>query len=299
MTPSPSDIGWDRIETFLRVAEAGSLTAAARQLRISQPTLSRQIAELEERLGVGLFVRHGRGLALTDRGAELLSTARDLDQHAQVFLRRAAGLRAEPSGTVRISANEPIGIYVLQPCLARLRAEHPKIALELVVENSAANLSRREADIAVRMFRPRQPDLVAKRLGTLELGLYGHVEYLARHGEPKGLQDATQPGQTVIGFDRDPAWLVLLEQLRLRPEHFAFRSDSLAVHMQAVLAGVGLGVLHVLLAARHPELRRVLEQVDFGSLELWLVMHEDVRESAAVRVVFEALAPALEAYASS
>ena len=150
-------LSWTLIEAFVRVAEEGSLTRAAKALRVSQPTLSRHIQALEEQLGVPLFVRHARGLSATERGLELLASAREVDEGVQQFLRRATGLRVEPEGSVRVSAAEPIAVHVLCPAFARLRTAHPKIALEIVVDNSIANLSRREADIAVRMVRPIRP----------------------------------------------------------------------------------------------------------------------------------------------
>ncbi|MBW2732217.1 MAG: LysR family transcriptional regulator [Deltaproteobacteria bacterium] len=286
---------WSHIETFVRVAEAGSLSAAAKDLQQSQPTLSRQIQAFESSLGVQLFVRHARGLKLTERGAELLQQAQGLDHDVQVFLRRASGMRQEPQGNVRISAAEPIAVFALPPALAQLRSAYPKIGLELVVDNGTANLSRREADIAVRMFRPTQLDLVAKQIGSVEMGLYASRDYLARHGDLKHIEDISH--HTLIGFDKDNLWDDALQRMRLRPEHFAVRTDSLLAQVQYTREGVGLGALHVPLATRDPGLVRVLPELPLGALELWLVVHSDVRTNPAVRVVLAALEEQLRVYA--
>jgi DNA-binding transcriptional LysR family regulator len=291
------DLTWSLIEAFVRVADAGSLTHAARQLRVSQPTLSRQIQALEEQLGVGLFVRHARGLRLSERGADLLAAAREVDNDVQTFLRRAMGLREEPEGSVRISAAEPVAIHVLMPALAQLRAEHPRVSLELVADNSASNLSRREADVAVRMFRPTQPDLVAKRLGRVELGLYASRAYIERNGIPRGVHDVE--GHTLIGFDRDASWHATILALGLTPELFTVRTDSIAAQTEAVRAGVGIGALHANLARRDPQLVRVLDEVPIEPLEVWLVVHQDVRANAAVRAALAALERVLRDYLAS
>jgi DNA-binding transcriptional LysR family regulator len=294
ISDSKDDVTWSLIEAFVRVADAGSLTHAARQLHVSQPTLSRQIQTLEEQLGVGLFVRHARGLRLSERGADLLAAAREVDDKVQTFLRRATGLREEPEGSVRISAAEPVAIHVLMPALAQLRAEHPRVSLELVADNSASNLSRREADVAVRMFRPTQPDLVAKRLGRVELGLYASRAYLKRHGEPRDVHDVE--GHTLIGFDRDAGWHATIQALGLTPELFTLRTDSIAAQTEAVRAGVGIGALHANLARRDPELVRLLVEVPIEPLEVWLVVHQDVRANAAVRAALAALERVLRDY---
>ena len=285
---------WELLEAFVNVARAGSFTAAAKMAAVSQPTLSRAIAELEERLGVQLFVRHSRGLELTDRGAELLAGAREVEDRVQDVLRRATGLREKPSGIVRVSAGEPIGVAVLCPAFAELRTTYPDVALELVVDNGPSNLSRREADIAVRMFRPTQLDLVAKRLGAVELAPFASREYVALRGTPRSLADLGN--HTFIGLDRDPSWVRTLARLGLDNAAFAFRTDHIMAHIEAVRAGVGIGVLHVLMGLSDPGLVRMDVPLPFEPLECWLVVHQDVRGNPAVRVVYEALERQLDAY---
>lgn len=287
---------WKLVETFVRVAERGSLTAAAQALGTSQPTASRQIAELEEQLGTRLFVRHSRGLGLTDRGAELFAGARALDEGVQALFRKAGGLRDAPKGTVRVSVNEPLGVHVLPPCFATLRRDYPDIAVELAVDNAVVNLSRREADVAVRMFRPEQLDLVAKKVGVVEVGLFASKKYVRQHGLPESLAEAT--GHTLIGSDRDPSWQRGIARLGLRPEQFAFRTDSLLAQIEAIAAGVGIGGMQLGIARRLANLVRVLPSFAFEPLDVWVVMHQDLRGDPAARAVYEAVSGHLEAYAS-
>jgi DNA-binding transcriptional LysR family regulator len=287
---------WSLIEAFIGVADAGSLTGAAGALGLSQPTLSRQIQALEEHLGVTLFVRHARGLTLSERGVELLASARQVDQQVDEFLRRATGMRAEPEGSVRISAAEPIAVHVLNPAFRELRRSFAQISIEIVADNSVASLSRREADIAVRMMRPVQLDLVAKRLGAIPIALYASAEYIAVHGQPGGIDDVDE--HTLIGFDRDDYWLAAVARMGLRPEHFRFRSDSILVQIEAARAGVGIAALHVNLARRHPDLVPVLPGLALPDLEVWLVVHQDLRGDPAVRAVLAALEHTLREYLS-
>jgi DNA-binding transcriptional LysR family regulator len=282
---------WKLLETFVRVAETGSLTAAARALGTSQPTASRAIAALEEELGASLFVRHSRGLGLTERGAELFAEAKRLDDGVQALFRHAAGLRELPAGTVRLSVNEPLGVHVLPPCFAALRRDYPDITLEVVIDNAVSNLSRREADVAVRMFRPEQLDLVARKVGSVLVGLFASKQYVKRHGVPASLADAKR--HTLIGSDRDPSWARGIAKLGLSPADFAFRTDNLLAQIQAIVAGVGIGGTQVGIARKLPELVRVLPELAFEPLETWVVMHQDLRGSPAVRVVFEAVSELL------
>jgi DNA-binding transcriptional LysR family regulator len=288
---------WRLLETFVRVAEKGSLTAAARALGLSQPTASRYVQALEEQIGAKLFVRHSRGLGLTERGTELFRTARALDENVQELFRKAAGLREVPRGTVRVSVNEPIGVEVLPPCFAALRRHYPEISLELVIDNAVANLSRREADVAIRMFRPDQLDLVAKRVGQVEVGLFASRAYVRKHGQPEALKDIQ--GHTLVGSDRDAAWLRAITALGLSASDFAFRTDSLVLQIEAVLAGVGIGGMQLGIARKYPNLVRIFPDFAFEPLETWVVMHGDLRGNPPVRVVFDELCTFLGSYAGS
>lgn len=286
--------GWEYLSTFVGVARAGSLTGAAQVLGISQPTASRHIQALEAALDVDLFVRHARGLTLTDDGARLLESASEVAERVESIFRHVKGERDRVAGSVRVSAAEPIGGHAINPCLTRLLREFPELRVELVIDNSPADLSRREADIAARMFRPTQLDLVARRIGEVEIGLFASRSYLRRRGTPRGVGDIGH--HTMIGFDRDPVWHQVVAELGLSPSVFGYRCDSVLAQIQAARDGVGIAALHVALAARHRSLVRVLPRLKIPSLEMWLVMHASLRGNAAVRTVFDHLGDALTVY---
>ena len=226
-------IDWRLIEAFIRVAREGSFTAAADALRTSQPTVSRRVSQLEEQLDLTLFARHARGLELTDAGAALMAPAEDVNRDVDSFCRRAESMTSEVGGTVRVSASEPVAVYILAPILADLLEDEPDVDLALVADNRTADLPRREADIAVRMFRPTQLDLVARRVGTVEIALYAHESYLARHPAPETIEELRD--HIAVGYDRDRIGLEYLnsEAIVLTPEDFDLRTDSLAAQVEA------------------------------------------------------------------
>jgi len=284
-----NELKWNLIRAFLAVARLGSLSAAARELGVSQPTLSRDIQALEASTGLHLFRRTTRGLQLTEQGRRLVESAGDMDDAADRFARQAAGLSLELAGEVRISANEIVGVYLLPPALAAFRQRHPGVQVELVISNAASSLSKREADIALRMFRPDQPDLVARRLPDLALGFYAHRDYLARRGTPAdaaGLRD-----HDLIGFDLDTTYIdtAAAMGLALTPRDFALRSDQLLAQLGLLRAGAGIGATHVGLAAHWPALVRILDQVSLPPLQLWCVTHGDVQYSARIRALMQFL----------
>lgn len=289
--------GWDLYRSFLAVLREGSLSGAARALALTQPTIGRHVEALEQALGLPLFTRSGQGLAPTEAAHGLRPHAEALEAAAAALLRAASGWKEEAAGTVRLTASEVIGAEVLPPILARLHEEHPGLTLELVLSNQAADLLRRDADIAIRMLRPAQAALVARRVGTIEIGLHAHADYLRRHGTP---QDWAALGRhRVIGFDRASPFIrgVLARFPQLRPERFALRTDSDLAQLAAIRAGCGIGFCQAGLARRDPALFRVLPAVSFV-LETWVVMHEDLRASPACRLAFDALAAGLAEYAA-
>ncbi len=295
-TPAP---GWDHFRTFLAVLQQGSLSAAARILGLTQPTAGRHIAALEAALGTSLFSRSQQGLIPTEAAAELRPHAEAMQAAADAFIRTASGEAAAPRGTVRITASETIGAHVLPSMLADFHAQQPGIVLELALTNRAENLTRRDADIAVRMLRPTQRALVAKRIGRVGIGLFAHRKYLLARGTPHSLDDLAS--HSLIGFDRDDigARSLGVSGPPLDREMFAFRADSDAAQFGALKAGFGIGGCQIGLAMREPELVAVLPgQVEFG-LEMWLVMHEDLRASRRVRLVFDHLAAGLAGYVAA
>jgi DNA-binding transcriptional LysR family regulator len=288
---------WTLLQSFLAVAETGSLSTGAKRLDASQPTISRHIQTLEKQLGYKVFLRHSRGVELTDQGAQLYEQARGLDAQIAAIVRRQPLARPEAMGTVRISVNEPLGLYVLPEWLVQVRSQYPQLELELVVDNSLADLSRREVDLAVRMLRPEPSHLVGKKVGLVPLGLFAHRSYIERKGEPQRLEDIAN--HTVLGMDADPLWPSQVASLGLRREDFVLRTDSLSLQYEALLAGVGIAGTHLALARRHPELVQVLKQVPLPALEMWVVVHEELRRERAISTVFESLCEFLSAYVRS
>lgn len=287
---------WNLYRSFLAVLRRGSLSAAARDLSLTQPTLSRHIGELETALGGQLFLRSQAGLLPTEAALKLTSFAESMESAAGALVRAASGAREEAEGVVRLTASEIVGVEVLPPILAAFREAHPKIIIELALSNSNQNLLRGEADIAVRMVRPAQRALVARKLGIVRIGLFAHRRYLARHGTPRRLADLA--GHAVIGFDADEGAVRVLRDkgLGVAREAFAFRSDSDHAQLAAVRAGLGIGGCQLPIARRDADLVSVLTREFRLELEMWLAMHEDLRLSRRVRLLYDHLAEALTAY---
>jgi len=283
---------WSILRDFIAVAETGSLSQAARRLRLSQPTLSRRIASLEEQLKARLFLRTPRGLLLTEAGEAVLAGARRVEQEALAIERHADAAQQTLTGTVRLSLTEGMGSTWLPAKLAAFHAAYPGVCIEVLVDNRAVNLVRREADIAVRLFRPEQPDLVAKRVGELVMGLYGSHDYFTRHGMPKTVEDLK--AHSHVGFDEAMARNPAVQRLEgcFTPEKIIHRSNSFIGQLNATLAGIGLGVHDCMLADLDPRLKRILHKHFDHHMEIWLVTHADVRRSARIRAAYDFLANA-------
>ena len=293
------DPDWNLQRSFLAVMREGSLSAAARALGMTQPSLGRHIRALEQRLGVALFTRSPQGLAPTEMAHDLLPHAQAMAA-ASAAMRRAASARPdELRGTVRLSASEVVGGEVLPAMLAAFRARHPRMAVELVLSNAAADLLRKDVDIAVRMVQPTQQALVARKVGTIGLGLYAHRRYLKAHGTPRRLDDLAD--HALIGFDHEPPYARTMRPAGLTTvytrEQFALRTDSDLAALAALRAGFGIGFCQVPLAARERTLLPVLPDALALSLPTWLVMHEDLRRSQRHRAMFDFLAEAMARYA--
>lgn len=284
---------WDIYRTFLAVIRTGSLSAAARQLGLTQPTVTRHVDALEAAIGTELFLRSQRGLIPTEMALDLQPYAETLAATAAALLRTASGHAGQVGGSVRISASEVVGIEHLPPILARLRQRHPALVVQLVLSNALDDLLRRDADIAVRMVEPTQQALVARRLPPIVLGLHAHQAYLERRGTPASLQDLG--AYDLIGFDREtPAIRALIQHLpAFDRSAFALRADSDLAQLAAIRAGFGIGMCQVPVARRDPLLVRVLADQVAVELGLWIVMHEDLRTSARCRAVFDALVDGL------
>lgn len=284
---------WEHIRTFNAVAASGSLSAAARELRLTQPTVGRHIDLLESELNVSLFVRSRDGMKLTETGANLILSAQQMDETATEFERLAAGLDQDISGTVRISANEIFGVLILPRLIGRFLDKNPDIDVELVISNEVSNLLQRDADVAIRLFRPTQNDLVARKVTNLPLGLYAHQEYLKTHPAPKSLRELHD--HRFIGFDRETSLITAAKMLgeSFDPADFAFRCDNILAHIQAIKGGVGIGVTHIGLAREWPDIVHILPEIQLPGLELWVACHAEVRYNNRIRRIMDFLADAL------
>jgi DNA-binding transcriptional LysR family regulator len=287
---------WDELRTFVEVARDGSLSAAARRLGLTQPTVGRHIDALEAALGLTLFARSPRGLTPTPAALALEPHVEAMAAAAAALARTASGEAAADRGAVRVTASEIIGSEVLPPILAAFHAEHRGIAIELALSNRTADLARRDADIAVRMVRPTQSGLVARRIGSSRIGLYAHRDYLARFGDPRSLADLAN--HCVIGFDRDNSSFRGAGDFAraLTRETFGFRCDNDLAQLAALRAGVGIGGCQENIARRMPELMAVLPNAFHYALEVWLVTREDLKATRRVRLLFDHLAVGLTNY---
>jgi DNA-binding transcriptional LysR family regulator len=293
-SPASSALDWTSLRDFLAVAETGSLSRAARRLGLSQPTLTRRMAALEERFRTELFRRTARGVELTEAGESLLEPARQMEQEAHAAEVALTGRDSALAGAVRVTATEGLGIHWLTPELAAFQALHPAIEIDVLIQNETVNLLRREADIALRLGRPRQSDLVARKLAVLAFGLYGSTAYLERHGRPA--RQADLAGHRAVVFDearQDRGYAPWLEPL-LSAGSVAYRTNSLQAQIAAMRAGYGIGAAARFVADRHGELDRVLPELE-TTLDVWLVTHAGLRRSARIRAVFDFLAERLAA----
>jgi len=286
---------WSLVRSFLAVLEKGSLLAASRHLQLSQPTIGRHVAELESQLGLVLFDRNGRGLLPTEAAYHLAESARIMQSGADQLARNVMGADLGASGTVRITASQPVSCYVLPPLLAQMRLSLPDIQVELVASNEVSNLLRREADIAVRMVQPEQASIIARRVGKVTLRACAHQDYLRRRGVPRQPSDLLS--HDLIGGDRNDDTLkgFAAQGLVVGREKFAFRTDDLIVVWQAVRAGLGVGFVNEYLIRSDPAVIPVLPKLKIEPLPVWLAVHKEIRTSKRIRAVYDFLADALPA----
>lgn len=296
----PSDIhfrmapDWTLLRSFLAVAEEGSLSAAARLLGHSQPTLGRHIHQLEAQLGTPLFTRVLRGLTLTDAGSALLPAARDMRMAAAHLSLIAAGRDAQLHGTVRLTASRVVAQYLLPDILATLRRAEPGIAIELVPSDTTENLLFREADIALRMYRPQQLDVATRHVATLPMALYA-APALLTDGPPRDV--AALMALDFVGFDTSDVILRLMAaqgMVRKRAD-FGLRCDDQVAYWALVRAGCGVGAMQRVIADADPMVVRIADFVALPSLPVWLTVPEPLRHTPRIRRVLDHLAAAFHA----
>ncbi|MFQ3262035.1 LysR family transcriptional regulator [Reinekea sp.] len=285
------DFDWNRARTFLIVAEAGSLSAAAKLTGQNQPTLSRQLAALESELKITLFERVGRGIQLTESGEHLLQYVRSMAEAAGQFSLRASGQSESLAGKVIITASEVDAAYRLPPVIQRIRKLAPEIQLEISVTNQIANLQQREADIAIRNKRPQQPELIARKLTEESVGLFGHANYIEH------LQKTNFTDVEIIGFEDIPAMIQVLKIFGwpLSKENFPVVTQFQWLQIQLATQGNGLTLLPVDIGNQIgliqvlPNLGAIME------LPLWLVSHRELRTNPRIKFVYDHIAEFIQA----
>jgi len=289
MDKLPNSLDWSLVQAFLAVAETGSLSAAGRQLATSQPTLGRQIKTLEGQLGAELFHRRPRGLALTQTGAELVAPAKAMQDAVHQIGLTAAGQQARLEGTVRITASVAASVMHLPPIIAELRRQEPQIEIELVASDESRNLLYREADIAVRMYRPTQLDLVTKHIGDIPLAMFASRSYVAARGVPQTSEELMQ--HDFVGYDRSTS---ILDGFRatgadIDKHFFKTRCDENIAYWELVRAGCGIGFAQQRIGREDQD----FVEIDLGwplpTLPVWLTAHEAMRQTPRIRRVWQAL----------
>jgi DNA-binding transcriptional LysR family regulator len=288
-----NQLDWNQLKAFLETAEAGSLSAAARKLGLSQPTLSRQVAAIEKQLGVTLFERVGKAMVPTDSGLSLLEHARTMGAAATDLHLAATGQAQQEDGVVCVSASDAVAAYWLPAVVAGLKRQLPGIAIDVVTSDALSDLQRREADIAVRHVRPEQPDLIGRWLRDATAGFYASTSWVSQHGHPRTAQDALH--HAFVGSDRSGNYLNLLRQhgLALSSAHFSCYAASSMTSWALVQHGLGIGPMMDDIARQTPGVVRVLDEVPPVRFPIWLVTHRELRTSRRIRLVFDLLAEAL------
>ena len=284
---------WSLVQSFLAVINQGSLQGAARQLQLSQPTMGRHIEELEKQWGVALFERTGRGLVPTAIAMQLAESAKKMESGANQLSHEIINQQQSLTGTVRISASQPVACYLLPPILQRMRSSIPDVQVELVVTNSVSNLLQREADIALRMVQPEQDSLVAIKVGQFTFSACAHQKYLARKGSPETMEELLK--HDLIGQDNDEGIIQAFGHLGITVErdHFCLRTDDLIAAWQAVRAGLGVGFISNYLIRTDSEVVPLLPHYKVPAMPIWLVVHREIRGNMRLRKVYDFLAKQL------
>lgn len=288
-----ANLDWTLIRSFLAVMESGSLLGAARKLNGSQPTLGRHIAQFEEQLGVPLFERTGRALVPTAAAHKLAEHAATMQAGADAMARSLAATETPTQGTVRIAASQAVSCYLLPPLLARLREQAPGIAIVLVSSNAITNLLRRDADIAIRMVRPQQTSLIARRIASVDVFACAHKKYLSRRGVP--LEPLDLLDHELVGFDTDDTYIRGFKRFgqTVTREQFAFRTDDHIAAWQAIRAGLGIGFAARYMIEREADVQIVLPKLGVPPLPMWLTVHREIRASPRIRAAYDFLAEAI------
>ncbi len=286
-------VDWNQLRAFLETAETGSLSAAARKLGQSQPTLSRQVAALELSLGVTLFERVGKAMALTATGQELLGHARVMGAAAHELGLAAAGRSEEVEGLVSVATSDAVAAYLMPKILLHIRQAAPGILVEVVASDGCSDLQRREADIAIRHVRPEQPELIGRLVRQSSACFYASESWVRSNGLPRTAAEAVQ--HDFVGLDREGHYLQHLRGngLLLSDTNFRSYADNSVTYWEMVRQGLGIGAIMEEIARETPGMVRVLEDVAPFQLPIWLVTHRELRTARRIRIVFDLLAEVL------
>ncbi|MEM6535524.1 MAG: LysR family transcriptional regulator [Pseudomonadota bacterium] len=284
---------WNQVRAFLATAEEGSLSAAARALGQTQPTLSRQVAALEDELGVTLFERAGRAMALTSAGIELLEHVRAMADAATRVSLSASGQSQDVSGHVIITATNVMATLHLPPILKKIRQAAPQVELEIITSNEVRDLTRREADIAIRHGRPEQPDLIAKLIGETQAHLYASTDYIQSLGPIRTLSDLNEA--EFIGFDRFFSLRTVLAEagIDVTKRNFKLNTPSGTVLWELVAQGLGISILTKDVETAYPKVKPILPKAFERSVPLWLTTHRELHTSRRIRIVYDILSEEL------
>ncbi|AWZ02497.1 HTH-type transcriptional regulator TdfR [Rhodobiaceae bacterium] len=293
MDRQKSAFDWNQARAFLVTAEEGSLSAAARALGLTQPTLSRQVASLEEALEVTLFERTSRALLLTQAGTDLLEHFRSMGEAANRISIAATGQSQSVTGQVTIAATNLMATHYLPPILKKLESRAPDLQIEIITSNELSDLRRREADIAIRHVRPQDESLFAKQLRDRTAHLYASSHYLDEVGRPSQISDLAQ--MQFVGFDYPEQRLGLFASrgLTLTTANFNFATTSATLSLELIREGFGIGFLPAEIAEMYPELENPFPGFDPIEVETWLVAHRELRTSLRIRLVFDLLSEGL------
>lgn len=288
-------LDWNQLRAFLETAETGSLSAAARKLGLTQPTLSRQVAAIEHSMGVTLFERVGKTMALTPTGLDLLEHARAMGTAVEALSLAATGRSQAVGGVVSVSATDIMAARVLPPLVRRLRDKAPGITIELITTDTFSDLQRREADIAIRHAKPEQPDLIARLVREAEAHFYASEAWVKAHGHPCKAEDASHA--SFIGSDRSGQYLAMLQEqgLHLTEANFSCYANHSVTQWSLVREGLGIAPMMDEIALATPGVVRVLDDLPPFRFPIWLVSHRELRTSRRIRIVFDELADGLMA----
>jgi DNA-binding transcriptional LysR family regulator len=287
------EVSWIWLRSLVAVVNTGSLSAAARAIKATQPTIGRHIRALERQLGETLFDRRPDGLLPTARGTEIYERAAAVDEAITGLTSSIGSQSPEVSGVVRITSSLNFTVELLPALLSPLLRENPRLQIELIPSDEVRNLLRREADLAVRLVRPTQPEVIASKVGRVTVGLYAHRDYLARCGIPRTASQFAN--HDLIGYQDVAATVMRLAEMGLpiSPAQVRIYSENLLTHVAMLRAGCGIGACEVWLADRHPELRRVMPRVDVATWPVWIAAHDDLHRSRRFRLVFDYLSDRL------